>query len=331
MLYAEHPFAQYVRQLGRGRHGARPLTEDEAYCAMRMILNNEVEPQQLGAFLMLIRIREETPQELAGFVRAARESLTMPSPLPPVQLDWSSYAGKRRQLPWFVLSALLLANSGVPIFMHGTGGRNDGRVYTPSAITSLNIPICASLKEAAEHIREGNFAFMPLTELSPALHGMMELRQLLGLRSPVNSVVRMLNPFGAPYLLQGIFHPSYKDIHQQAGLLLKQPHLAVIKGDGGEIERNPDSVCEVQTVHDGVVGTEQWPAMFERRHLKDETMDVRRLGALWRGELDDEYGLAAVVGTAAVAIKLLNLSDSMDNAENHARRLWNERNKGKYG
>lgn len=330
MSQNEHPFAPFVRQLGRGRHGARPLAEEEAYRAMRMILANEVAPEQLGAFLMLIRIREETPQELAGFVRAARESLGLTTPNSTVQIDWSSYAGKRRQLPWFILSALLLAGSGVRVFMHGVGGRNDGRVYTPSAIQSLGIPLCDSLDEATDRLYADNFAFLPLDRLSPALNMMLELRQLLGLRSPINSVVRMLNPFSAPYLIQGIFHPGYKDIHQQAGLLLKQSHLAVLKGEGGEIERNPDVVCDVATLHNGIIASEQWPSLFDQRHLKDETMDVYRLGGLWRGDIEDEYGLATVIGTTAVVLKFIGQAETITLADSQARQLWERREKEKY-
>jgi anthranilate phosphoribosyltransferase len=64
----EHPFAEYIRILGKGKKGSRPLTQDEAYHAMKMILAEEVLPIQLGAFLMLMRVKEETPEELAGFL-----------------------------------------------------------------------------------------------------------------------------------------------------------------------------------------------------------------------------------------------------------------------
>ena len=53
-------FTQYVKILGRGKKGSRTLTTDEAYQAMSLILSGNVEPEQLGAFWMLIRIREET-------------------------------------------------------------------------------------------------------------------------------------------------------------------------------------------------------------------------------------------------------------------------------
>ena len=115
----EHPFAQYVRILGKGRHGSRALSPQEAYEAFRMIMADKVEPEQLGAFLMLMRVKEESPDEVAAAVRAVRETLDLPSSLPAVDLDWSSYAGKKRQLPWYLLAALLLAENGVRIFMHG--------------------------------------------------------------------------------------------------------------------------------------------------------------------------------------------------------------------
>ena len=64
---AEHPFAQFVRILGKGKRGARNLTREEAREAMGMLLDEKVEDTQLGAFLMLLRHKEESPEELAGF------------------------------------------------------------------------------------------------------------------------------------------------------------------------------------------------------------------------------------------------------------------------
>ena len=104
----EHPFAQYVRILGKGRNGSRALSGEEAYEAFRMIMADEVEPVQLGAFLMLMRVKEESPEEVASAVRAIRASMSMPTNAPEVDLDWSSYAGKKRQLPWYLLAALAL-------------------------------------------------------------------------------------------------------------------------------------------------------------------------------------------------------------------------------
>ncbi|MDP7182557.1 MAG: hypothetical protein QGF18_01690, partial [Alphaproteobacteria bacterium] len=68
-------FASFVRLLGRGPGKSRALTRGEAQQAMTLILEGRVAPEQLGAFLMLMRYRRETAEELAGFVEAARAML----------------------------------------------------------------------------------------------------------------------------------------------------------------------------------------------------------------------------------------------------------------
>ena len=331
MFYEEHPFAEFVRILGKGRKGSRGLTREEAQTAFRMILNDEVTPEQLGAFLMLMRVKEETPEEVAGSVLAIRDYLEMPDNAPKVDLDWSSYAGKKRQLPWFILSTLTLADNGVTVFMHGASGHTNGRVYTKNVLNNLGLEPCTSLEQACREMDKHNFAYLDIEYLCPKLHHIIELRPFLGLRSPVHTIARMINPFNAPYVMQGIFHPGYQPTHQEAAIELKQPHLAVIKGDGGEIERNPDVECLVQSVHNGEMSDETWPAMFKRRHVKDEQMNPQRLGQLWRGEIDDEYANAAVVGTLAVTLKMMGKADNQQDAESMATDLWNNRAKDKYG
>lgn len=327
MSMSEHPFARYVRTLGRGRRGARSLGREEAEEAMRMVLTGEVEPVQLGAFLMLTRIKEETPGELAGFVAAARASIAPVMDGPAVDLDWGSYSGKRRHLPWFLLSALLVAGSGVTVLMHGARGAREDRVYAPAGIRALGLPLCQDFAEAGRELAARRFAFIGLENFSPALKEILDLRRLLGLRSPVNSLLRMLNPVGAPHTMVGIFHPRYREVHQEAALALGQPHLAAFKGEGGEAERNPDAPCIVSTVHGTGVGEETWPQLSERRHLKDEAMDVGRLRALWRGDIEDEYGTLATTGTAAIALRLIGRAADPAAADRLARDLWAARDR----
>lgn len=299
--------------------------------SMTMILGGQVEPEQLGAFLMLMRVKEETPEEVAGFVRAARQSLTVPSEFPKVELDWSSYAGKRRQLPWFVLSAQLLANHGVKVLMHGTETKSPDRVYTPATVRSLGIEICLSLAQAAAQLQHRNFAFVPLAVLNPKLQHLLDLKETLGLRSPIHTVVRMLNPAAAATSLMGIFHPGYDEVHQAAGEILQDQNLAVFKGEGGESERNPDSPCQVRMLLHGKPLEESWPAMFSSRHMKDEKMDVSRLRRVWRGEAEDEYGLAAVLSTAAVALRAMGRAASIAEAERLAADYWHRRDRNLFG
>ena len=325
-----HPFAQYIRTLGRGKKGSRDLSQEEARHAFAMILNNEVEPEQLGAFLMLVRVKEESPEELAGFVQAAQTHLpTLTEPLE-IDLDWSSYAGKRRHLPWFILSALLLAENDVKILMHGIRGRKDERIYTPDALSFFDIQPMPSLEAAANEIRNKNFAFIDLNNLLPKLSELIEMREILGLRSPVHSLSRLLNPLKAPHVMQGIFHPGYKAIHRDAAALLDIPRATILKGDGGEIEINPDIDNETFNVTQSGHEAETWPAMFSERHLKDQTMNAQRLIQAWRGEINDEYGEAAVVLTTAIAIKLLQKATDQQSALKLAQSWWANRQKDKY-
>jgi anthranilate phosphoribosyltransferase len=83
---APHPFAGFLRTSGRGATLGRPLDEAEAEQAMGMILDGAVEPVQLGAFLLVLRYRTETPAELARFVRAVRARIA-PSNAIAVDLD----------------------------------------------------------------------------------------------------------------------------------------------------------------------------------------------------------------------------------------------------
>lgn len=321
----EHPFAEFIKILGKGKNGSRPLTQDEAYRAMTMILTQKVEPIQLGAFLMLMRVKEETAEELAGFVLAARESITVPVQRVKVDLDWSSYAGKRRHLPWFLLSTLLLAENGVRVFMHGASGHTKDRIYTHNVLKYLGHNGATSTEESANQINKFNFSYLSLEYYCPTLYNMINLRPIMGLRSPVHTLVRLLNPFNATHTIQGIFHPGYRQVHQHAALLLKQPSMAVLKGEGGETERNPDADCLVQSVKNNQLTEEQWPALFTRRHIKTEHLDPEQLALIWQGKIQDEFAQATIIGTAAIALKLLGKVDSQLQAHDLATQYWENR------
>lgn len=332
MEITEHRFAEFIKILGKGKKGSRSLTQDEAYRAMKMIMAGEIEQVQLGAFLMLMRIKEETPEELAGFAQAAREFFIVPE-LAAIKadLDWSSYAGKRRHLPWFILTTLLLAENGIKIFMHGAGGHTEGRVYTEEVLQVLGIQVATSFAEAAQQIEQHNFSYLPLNYFCPQLYEIIELRSLMGLRSPVHTLVKMLNPLNASHTIQGIFHPSYRALHQQAALLVGQHNnMAVLKGEGGETERNPDVECLVQSVIDGQLLDEQWPALFVRRHLKAESLEPQHLVSHWQGETEDEFATATIIGTAAVVLKLLGKAQTQQQAQQLATDYWLNRQKHRF-
>lgn len=327
----EHPFAQYVRIIGKGPNLSRPLSQDEMHAAATMILNDRVEPLQLGAFLCILRMRTEEPVEGAGFVEAVRDSLSLPNDIPDVDLDWSSYSGKKRQLPWYLLAAQLLTANGIRIFMQGAEGHTTGRIYSSQALGSLGIPVAGSLGEAARHIRDTNFAYLLLGDLSPKLQEIIDLKPVLGLRSPVNTFGRMVNPFSAPFEFQCVFHPNYRDVHRDTATLLGQPHMAVFKGEGGEAERRPQKPVLVQYLHDGELSETEWPAMLPEESVKaDEEMDLGRLKTVWRGEEEDAYGIAAVTGTVAIALHLMGRAATPEEALAQASTMWESRDEERF-
>lgn len=325
---AEHPFAQYVRILGKGKTSSRSLTFAEARDAMTLILKGEVLDVQLGAFLMLLRVKEESPEELAGFVQAARDAMNAPTNIH-VDLDWSSYAGKRKHYPWFLLAVKVLTQNGFRVFMHGASGHTINRLYTESVLPTLGFTVSENWASVQSALHASNFAYMPLGQLCEPLGDMINLRNVMGLRSPVHTLSRLLNPLNAPFVLQAIFHPAYRSSHQAAAHLLGYRNSCVIKGEGGEIERNPDGVCLAKQIVDGELFEEEWPMIFESRHRPEEAFNLDDYLAVWRGELQHEYGEGAVIGTLALALKAMQKASTQEKAITLAKDLWINRDKSR--
>ncbi|MBM7061801.1 glycosyl transferase family protein [Pseudomonas sp. UL073] len=318
----EHPFAQFVRILGKGKRGARDLTRDEARAAMGMLLDGSVEETQLGAFLMLLRHKEENAEELAGFTEAVRERLDAPAIA--VDLDWPTYAGKKRHLPWYLLAAKCLAGQGLRIYLHGGGAHTAGRLYSEQLLEALNIPLCRDWAAVAHALDQQHLAFHPLVDWMPRLQRMIDLRNTLGLRSPIHSLARILNPLQARCGLQSIFHPGYQEQHREASRLLGDTAL-VIKGEGGEIEINPDARSHLFGATAGVSWDEEWAPLSPLRHVKPEQLDPAQLQVVWRGDVDDAYGLLAVQATMALALRGLGVSQ--EEAFARAAEYWSARDR----
>jgi len=226
---------------------------------------------------------------------------------------------------------LLLVENGIKVFMHGTQGPSANRLYTQNILAYLGFEIATSVEFAKKQLVEQHFSYLSLEHICPKLHEIIELRPILGLRSPVHTLVKLLNPFNARYSIQGIFHPSYRSVHQQAAILLQQPHAAVLKGEGGETERNPDMECLVQSVHNGEYFDETWPALFPHRHVRPESLQPELLVSVWQGKSTDEFAEAAVIGTAAIALKLLGKVGSQEQAQSIATEYWARRDKRRFG
>jgi anthranilate phosphoribosyltransferase len=336
---SEHAFAPYVRILGKGQKASRSLTYQESIAAMEMILQEKVEAVQLGAFLMLLRIKEESAEELAGFTQAVRNQLhkQYPNKNPLADIDWPSYAGKRQGAHYYILSMILLAENGIRVLCHGAQGHTEGRIYSQQIFSELGFPVATSLDDAREKVAKKNISYLPLENYCPELHRIINLRNLFGLRSPVHSFAKLINPGQCPSLFIPTFHPSYKPIHQEACNLLAEKNIMVFKGESGEAERRPSAILSIDRIKDGINQTEKWPALLDQKIESSQQASSAQLVELWRNcdintqqkNIDEQilYAEQAIIGTCAMVLALHKKAGNPEQANELARDLWQNRNK----
>ncbi|MCQ4062013.1 hypothetical protein FK516_29435, partial [Klebsiella pneumoniae] len=100
-------------------------------------------------------------------------------------------------------------------------------------------------------------------------------------------------------------------------------HAIVIKGEGGEIEMNPDNISHLYGTTGGTPWDEEWPALSERRHVKPAQLDPQQLLTVWAGEQEDTYGGLAVIATMALALR--GLGATREAAFEQAQSYWRAR------
>jgi anthranilate phosphoribosyltransferase len=286
-----------------------------------MVLAGQADPHQVGAFMMLLRFRGEDADEIAGMVEAAR-SAADDSDLH-ADLDWPSYgAGRTRGAPWFLLAAMALARSGVRILMHGSNDFSSGITVT-QGLAALGLSPCTGRPAAQRALAAGRFAYFPLADLSPEVDRLLGLRRLFGLRSPVNTVVRLLNPGNAPAGIDGVFHPPYINVHLGVAARMGRQRLLVLKGGGGEAERVPLKP----------VSAHLWDASHGRSELvldavpglvpltpHDDTPEL--FAAVWAGEVASPSIAATIEATIGLALLALGRAETPSQADEMARSIW---------
>lgn len=319
-------FAKYVAILGRGPGRSRALTRDEAHDAFGMVLRHEADPHQIGAYLMLSRFRGEDADEISGMVEAARRSIGSSWHGPRADLDWPSYgAGRTRGAPWFLLSALALARAGARVLMHGSNEHSSG-ISVDAGLDALGLRAATAPEDAAAALQREGFAYLPLVSLSPAMDELLRMRRLFGLRSPVNTVARLLNPADAAAGVDGVFHPPYLAVHLGVAERLARQRLFVLKGGGGEAERVPLKQASGwlwdQTTGRSEIALPAWPNLTPLTPAAD-TPDL--LASVWRGDLAPATMIATVVATIGLGVLALGWAPDLEMAEREARRIWRDR------
>lgn len=300
--------APFVQIVARGKGRARAMTMPEAQEAMTLILAGDAAPEAVGALLMVMRLRGETADEIAGFTAALRAHVK--GKLPKADIDWPTYAaGRSRGAPLFLLAARLVGQAGYRVSMHGWNSHQSAT---------------ASVREAID-LAGPQVTYSPLETLSPEAFAVLNLRDTFGLRSCFNTVLRMWNPSGARATVQGVFHPSYRSLQAQAAALLEQKDLSIIKGGGGEFERHPSKDVMVFGLRDGAHIQEAAAHILQDTRKLQEAGDTIDLTDLWQGRTHEPFAIATITGTAALALWTLKAAPTPDEAHQMARDLWASR------
>jgi anthranilate phosphoribosyltransferase len=213
MPVSNAPFsaAPFIREIGRGKKGARDMSREDARAVYAAMLDGRVSDLELGALLIGMRIKGESVAEIAGFLEAAEASFdALQAPMgnfAPVVIP--SYNGSRQMPNLTPLLALLLAREGVPVLVHGVT-TDPGRVTTADILNAMGIPPVVDSTAMTTALARREPAFMTIASLAPKLDRLLQMRRVLGLRNSTHTLVKIMQPFAQPALrLVSYTHPEY--------------------------------------------------------------------------------------------------------------------------
>jgi len=229
-----------IKEVGRGKDGARDLDEATATALYGAMLDGQVPDLELGALLVAFRIKGESEAEMLGFYRAmqsrmARLQRPFGKPLPVIL---PTYNGARRQGNLTPLLALLLQKLDVPVLVHGVRA-DPKRVTSAEVFEGLGVPASESLAQVQARLNAGEVAFVPIDILSPALNAMLELRWRLGVRNSTHTLVKLADPFDNQSVrVVSVSHPPYID-RMASFFRDTQARALLLRGTEGEVYANP--------------------------------------------------------------------------------------------
>ncbi len=220
----------FIREIGRGKEGARNLSRSQAHELMGMVLDGKVSDLELGAFCVAMRIKGETPDEMAGFLDATHERLNkFPNTSNKPVIVLPSYNGSRRLPLLTPLLAMLLARDGWSVLVHG-GNTEDQRVATADVMQALGL----TLLNAVRPLANAEVVFAPTELLNAGLWRLLEVRRSVGLRNPGHSLVKLMNPVdGLSLQVASYTHPEYA-VSMRDTLQLLLANAMLLRGTEGE-------------------------------------------------------------------------------------------------
>jgi len=222
--------AQYIKVIGRGKDGARPIKREQAADLFGQVLDGSVTDLEIGGFCLAMRIKGETPEEMAGFLDATYQRMQRLPATDRPTVVLPSYNGARKLPGLTPLLALLLAREGLPVLIHGTATES-GRIFTSNVLSALDIHPLTAIKKIAD----GEVVFAATELLCPGLKRLLDVRRAVGLRNPAHSLVKIMNPcLGKALVVSSYTHPEYAISMGQTFELIAANAL-LLRGTEGEV------------------------------------------------------------------------------------------------
>ncbi|MSQ07918.1 MAG: anthranilate phosphoribosyltransferase [Dehalococcoidia bacterium] len=213
----------------------KSLDLDGAASVMSQIMDGQATPAQTAAFITALRMKGETPEEIAGMARAMREkSLHVEVNVPVVDTCGTGGDGKK----WFNIStcaAFVVAGAGVAVAKHGNRAMS-GSSGSADALEKLGVKITLSPEGVKRCIEEAGVGFMFAQAFHPAMKHAGPVRREIGIRTVFNVLGPLTNPAGAKRQIIGIADEAMAEKVAKALALLGTDYAMIVHAMSGADE-----------------------------------------------------------------------------------------------
>ena len=228
----------------------RDLTEDEAADALDDVFRGEATPALLSAFLVALRMKGETVDEIVGMASTMRDHslrVEVDGPL----LDTCGTGGDGRgTFNVSTAAAFVAAGAGARVAKHGNRAMSS-RCGSADVLEALGARIDLSPEQVAQCIEKASFGFMFAQAFHPAMKHAAPTRRELGVRTAFNILGPLTNPAGAQHQLIGVAQPEMAGLMAAALDRLGSRHVLVIHGHDGSDELTLDGPNPVYEIDKG--------------------------------------------------------------------------------
>lgn len=237
-------FRAVLKAVGTGPRGSRALTFEEAREATGALLAGEVTAVQAGAFLVAMRIKGETPDELAGIAQALRDAARAIAPRPPaggrpIVACAGAYDGIREAPHLSLAAAVLAAAAGARVVVHcGTTIGPKRGATCADVLVALGGPLRPEPAESLAMLERCDVALVHAGAAIPGWDALACVRDEIGLRGPLHTAEKLVDHLGATCFVVGHTHSSYRERILGALSLLGAQRAVAVRGmEGSDILR----------------------------------------------------------------------------------------------